>query len=63
LVVEVVLGWPGLGPFLLDAILARDLHVILAITLLSGALLIVGNLVADMLLVVVDPRIREGVDG
>ncbi len=58
LLVEVVLGWPGLGPLLLDAILARDLHVVLGAVLLSAAALMVGNLLADLLLRVNDPRIR-----
>lgn len=58
LVIEVILDWPGLGPLLLEAILARDLHVVVAVTLLSAATLIAGNLVADLLLYAVDPRIR-----
>ncbi|MEE8522578.1 MAG: ABC transporter permease [Thermoanaerobaculia bacterium] len=58
LLIEVILDWPGLGPLLLDAILARDLHVVVAVTLLSAAVLIAGNLVADVLLFAVDPRIR-----
>lgn len=58
LVVEMVFGWPGLGPLLLEAILGRDLHVILATTLLSGALFIAGNLLADLALVWTDPRLR-----
>jgi peptide/nickel transport system permease protein len=58
LLIEVILDWPGLGPLLLDSILARDLHVVVAVTLLSAAVLIAGNLAADLLLYAVDPRIR-----
>lgn len=58
LLVEVVMGWPGLGPFLLEAILARDVHVVVGSILLSTCLLIAGNLLADLLLAFVDPRIR-----
>jgi peptide/nickel transport system permease protein len=58
LLVEVVMGWPGLGPLLVEAILARDIAVVLAVVLLSATLLILGNLVADLLLYRADPRIR-----
>ena len=44
LLVEVVMGWPGLGPLLLDAIMARDMAVVLAVVLLSAVLLVLGNL-------------------
>lgn len=57
-IVEVILGWPGLGPLLLEAILARDVHVVIAAVMLSTLLLLTGNLVADILLYAADPRIR-----
>jgi peptide/nickel transport system permease protein len=59
LAIEVVMGWPGLGPLVLEAVLSRDTPIVLAATLLSGALFISGNLVSDLLLYAVDPRIRE----
>jgi peptide/nickel transport system permease protein len=58
LLVEVVMGWPGLGPLLLEAILARDFHLVLAAVLASTLFLLAGNLLADLLLAAVDPRIR-----
>jgi peptide/nickel transport system permease protein len=58
LLVEVVMGWPGLGPLLVDAILARDMAVVLAVAMVAAAFLILGNLVADLLLYRLDPRIR-----
>jgi len=58
LLVEVVLGWPGLGPMLLESILARDVYVVIAVVLLSAALVIFGSLFADILLYWSDPRIR-----
>jgi len=58
LLVEVVMGWPGLGPFLLEAILARDLYVVIGGVLLSTVFLVTGNFLADLLLYWVDPRIR-----
>jgi peptide/nickel transport system permease protein len=58
LLVEVVMSWPGLGPFLLEAILARDLYVVVGGVLLSTLFLVAGNLAADLLLYWADPRIR-----
>jgi peptide/nickel transport system permease protein len=58
LLMEVVLSWPGLGPLMLEAILARDVYVVIAVVLLSSIFLVAGNLIADALLYWVDPRIR-----
>ncbi|MCP3956592.1 MAG: ABC transporter permease [bacterium] len=58
LLIEVVLSWPGIGPLLLESILARDVHVVIGAVLMSTVLLIVGNLLADVLLYAADPRIR-----
>jgi peptide/nickel transport system permease protein len=58
LLVEVVMSWPGLGPLLLEAILARDLYVVIGGVLLSTIFLVGGNFVADVLLYWADPRIR-----
>jgi len=58
LLMEVVLSWPGLGPLVLEAILARDVHVVIAAVLLSSIFLVGGNLLADVLLYWADPRIR-----
>ena len=58
LVVEVVMSWPGLGPLLLESILARDFYVVIGCVLLSTLFLVTGNFVADLLLYWSDPRIR-----
>lgn len=58
LLVEVIMGWPGLGPLLLEAILSRDIYVVIGATITSAFFLIAGNLVADLLLFLVDPRVR-----
>jgi peptide/nickel transport system permease protein len=60
LIVEQVMGWPGLGPLLLEAILARDVHLVLAPVLATTLLLVFGNLLADALIAVLDPRVRSG---
>ena len=59
LLVEVVMGWPGLGPLMLEAILARDLHLVVGPVLVSAVFLLLGNLAGDLLLLAVDPRIRS----
>jgi peptide/nickel transport system permease protein len=58
LLVEVIMGWPGLGPLLLEAVLGRDMYLVIGITMFSTLFLVVGTLLADVLLVVSDPRIR-----
>lgn len=58
LLIEVVMSWPGLGPFLLEAILARDLYVVIGGVLFSTVFLVAGNFLADALLYWADPRIR-----
>jgi peptide/nickel transport system permease protein len=57
-VVEMVMSWPGLGPLLIEAVAARDLHLVVGAVMCSTALLIAGNLVADALLYAADPRLR-----
>jgi peptide/nickel transport system permease protein len=52
------MGWPGLGPLFLEAIMARDFALVLAVVMLSASFLVVGNLAADILLYRMDPRIR-----
>jgi len=58
LLIEVVMSWPGLGPLLLEAILARDLYVVVGGILFSTFFLVGGNFLADLLLYWADPRIR-----
>jgi len=60
LLVEVATGWPGLGPLLLEATLARDLDLVIGGIIFSAVFLIFGNLAADLLLIAFDPRIRRG---
>jgi peptide/nickel transport system permease protein len=60
LLVEMVLGWPGLGPLLLEAILSRDLYLVIGTVMFSSLFLIGGTLLADLLLFWNDPRIRVG---
>ena len=58
-VVEAVFGWPGLGLLFIDAILRREVNLILAITLFTGVAIVIANLLADIMYAILDPRIRE----
>ena len=60
LLVEVVTGWPGLGPLLLEATMSRDLYIVVGAVMVSTSFMVAGTLLADALLVVVDPRVRIG---
>jgi len=60
LLVEVVTGWPGLGPLLLDATLSRDLYLVIGGIMFSAVFMVAGNFIADLLLLASDPRIRAG---
>ncbi len=57
-VVEVVFNWPGLGRELVDAVIAREVNIILVITLFTGVALVLANLLADIAYAMLDPRIR-----
>ncbi len=58
ILVSIVLNLPTIGPFLYDSLLNKDQYVVTTLLLLSSFLLMVGNLLADVALVWVDPRIR-----
>ena len=60
LLVEVICGWPGLGPLILDATLSRDFYLVIGGIMLSALFMVGGNLVADIMLLACDPRIRTG---
>ena len=55
---ETVTGWPGLGKLMLTAVRSKDLYLAMAGLMMGSVLLIAGNLIADILLAVSDPRIR-----
>ncbi|MFH1202673.1 MAG: ABC transporter permease [Candidatus Omnitrophota bacterium] len=56
--IEIVCNWPGLGMVMLTAVRAQDLFLVMAGMLISGVLLLFGNLTSDILLAWSDPRIR-----
>lgn len=57
-VVEQIFTWPGLGKLFIDSAFSRDYPVIMAMTVISAVLVVVGNLIADILYAIVDPRIE-----
>jgi peptide/nickel transport system permease protein len=59
LLIEFIMNWPGIGTLLLQAIMARDVYVVIGAVMVSTVLLIAGNLIADILLAATDPRIRR----
>ncbi|NIK78304.1 peptide/nickel transport system permease protein [Paenibacillus castaneae] len=58
IVTETVFSWPGIGSLGMTAVRGMDYPVIMGITLFSSVMLIVGNLVADILYGIADPRIK-----
>lgn len=58
-ITETIFGWPGMGQLGVTAIFGYDYPVVMGITMISSVVLIIGNLIADILYQVVDPRIKH----
>ena len=58
ILVETVYSWPGLGTLAFNSIIARDTPVLLGILVFSTLMVTVGNLLTDMVLRSIDPRIK-----
>ena len=58
--VEVVMSFPGITPAFLSALNSQDIYIVLGLIVITTILLMVGNLLSDILLAAVDPRIRYG---
>ena len=59
-ITETVFAWPGIGVYFTTAIRNLDYPVVMAVLVLSGSLVILGNLISDILCATIDPRIRAG---
>ena len=57
-VVEGVFGWPGIGQLAWQAIQRVDIPIIMGVTLVSACAIVLGNLLADLVVPLIDPRIR-----
>ncbi len=60
IIASIVLNLPTIGPLLYDSLLAKDQYVAMTLLLFASLLLMIGNLLADLALAWVDPRIRYG---
>jgi ABC-type dipeptide/oligopeptide/nickel transport system permease component len=59
IITETLLGIPGIGRFVFESVNGRDYNVILAIVMLITTLFVLANLAVDLLLIMIDPRIRS----
>jgi peptide/nickel transport system permease protein len=57
--VEAIFGWPGVGQVLVQSVQARDYPVVMAAATISAVLVVAGNLLAELLVSLVDPRVRH----
>ncbi|MBW8349923.1 ABC transporter permease [Bacillus sp. IITD106] len=57
-ITENVFSWPGLGRLFVESAFTRDYPVIMALTMISAVFVVIGNLVADILYAIFDPRIE-----
>src|SRR2546426_53690 len=57
LISEIIFSWPGLGRITFDALLTQDQYLVMGSVMMASLVLILGNLIADLLLAVADPRI------
>jgi peptide/nickel transport system permease protein len=57
-VVESVFGWPGIGQLAWQAIQRVDIPVIMGVTMVSATAIVLGNLLADLVAPLIDPRIK-----
>ena len=57
---EYVFQYPGLGRLILEAVMKSDINLVMASLMMGTIMLILGNLLADILLMITDPRLRNG---
>ncbi|WP_435923197.1 ABC transporter permease [Paenibacillus sp. DYY-L-2] len=60
---ENVFNWPGMGRLYVEMAIAREYSVLMAITIVIAVMVVIGNLLADILYAVVDPRVKLGSKG
>lgn len=60
LVLEIIFAYPGIGRLMYEAVLQQDINLVLANSMFISSLVLVGMVISDILLAVVDPRIRYG---
>lgn len=60
---ENVFNWPGMGRLFVDMAIAREYNVLMAIVMVTSVMVVIGNLLADILYAVADPRVKLGRKG
>ncbi|BBH20032.1 peptide ABC transporter permease [Paenibacillus baekrokdamisoli] len=60
---ESVFNWPGMGRLFVVMAVAREYSVLMSITLIVSLIVVIGNLIADILYAIVDPRVQLGREG
>ncbi|MNC34062.1 Dipeptide transport system permease protein DppB [compost metagenome] len=60
---ENVFNWPGMGRWFVEMASSREYSALMAITIVTAVMVVIGNLVADILYAVVDPRVKLGKQG
>ena len=58
-IIETVFTWPGVGAYVVSSVLARDLPVVQAYTVMATLTYVLASLAADLVTVAIDPRLRE----
>jgi peptide/nickel transport system permease protein len=59
-VVETIFSWNGVGRLIIDSTMKRDYTVVMGTVLVISMITVLGNLIADLLYTVIDPRLRRG---
>ena len=57
-IIETIFAWPGMGRLAYDALVARDMPVVLSLNFIAAVLVLIGTFVSDVLYVFVDPRVK-----
>ncbi|MCL6522323.1 MAG: ABC transporter permease [Firmicutes bacterium] len=60
---EAVFNWPGMGQLFVQMAYAREYSVLMAITMIVAVMVVLGNLLADILYAIIDPRVQLGARG
>jgi peptide/nickel transport system permease protein len=60
LFIENIFAWPGMGRLGVEAIFLRDYQMIMGVTMIAAVLVVIGNMIADILYAIADPRIHYG---
>ena len=58
LVLEIIFAYPGIGRLMYEAVLQEDINLVLANSMFISSLVLIGMVISDILLAIVDPRIR-----